>query len=797
MGLSEAIIKALRGGERWLAVFAVFLIAAFPLCANVYLSPPDSCSYYCYTRSLLLDGDLSFFNEYQRFEYPPNTFHLVGTPGKVRLSNDWPAGCGLAWMPPFAVAHGLARVFGWLQAPPKAPPQEPSSAPAANSDSAGFWAPDGYSGVYRLAINVWCSLLAAAGLFFSARLAQRLWGARAAGGALWLVFLGTPMVFYFFYFAMMSHLTSFFFVSAFLAYWAETIGRRDAWRFLWLGVLGGWAAMTRTQNAIFLIAPATEMIAGWWRSRGGKAPLAPAGQMDRVDGMDLRDAPAQLEPPAQLGPPGWLGLGLRNAALGAVALGVAFAPQMLIWRKIYGSAFRSPQVEGMRWLRPALGEMFLSDYHGILTWSPVFLFVTLGLFLLWKRDRLIGAAFILSLAAQTWINAASEAWWAGGSFGNRRFVDYSLIYIVAMAGWLAHPLSRRLWVKGVMAAFVAWNLLLVAMERGGALTLEHYVAFDAKFFAAVAQALASPWPRLAAPLAGDVGGAGAAGRLLAGLVLGAGAAALFAFVFGLARERWRKRAMMAGLGSLAVATAGALAVVGAARCEPMDWPQERIEKWDLAFHNRMLWENIYEYGYYCVKKGRDAEAQKAFRRAFILWPRRMQPLRYIARYELLQGRPTRSLLLARFILYQMNDYQAAWEVYRETASQLLQEQADNVQLYALLLRDADQLKDPRLRDETEAAWRERFFPAPMPDPAAPGLLPPAPEEIIEDVFSVPYETLRRGNLLLGEAEFQEFQRRAGQGQFRLEIQAPEDGNEAPYKLPDAAGGQSDREGPIS
>ena len=66
------------------------------LLLNIYLSSPDSAAYYSVPRSILIDHDLDFQNEYLHFDFQPNMFYLSG---HQRLSNDWPIGAGLLWLP--------------------------------------------------------------------------------------------------------------------------------------------------------------------------------------------------------------------------------------------------------------------------------------------------------------------------------------------------------------------------------------------------------------------------------------------------------------------------------------------------------------------------------------------------------------------------------------------------------------------------------------------------------------------------------------------------------------------------
>ena len=157
------------------------------------------------------------------------------------------------------------------------------------------------------------------------------------------------------------------------------------------------------------------------------------------------------------------------AVFGGLAF-LAFLPQVLFWRKLYGNSLQMPKMEEMDWLLPRIDLTLFSTYHGLIAWSPVLLLVVPGLWFLIRENRLVGAAFAMVVAAQVYVNSANEVWWAGGSFGNRRFVDYSFIFLLAIAAccrrWRGHPLFWTLTAVGTL-----WNFGLLGAERSHVLTV--------------------------------------------------------------------------------------------------------------------------------------------------------------------------------------------------------------------------------------------------------------------------------------------------------------------------------------
>ncbi len=97
-----------RGLERsarapW-ALLALFLVPTFVDHARL-LDRGDSLHYYMFLRSLMVDGDLRFENDYQ----------LLGWPEAVGIPNVLPVGAPILWSPAIFFMHVLrqaARVFG-------------------------------------------------------------------------------------------------------------------------------------------------------------------------------------------------------------------------------------------------------------------------------------------------------------------------------------------------------------------------------------------------------------------------------------------------------------------------------------------------------------------------------------------------------------------------------------------------------------------------------------------------------------------------------------------------------------
>jgi len=172
------------------------------------------------------------------------------------------------------------------------------------------------------------------------------------------------------------------------------------------------AALVRWQDAIVLALPAWEVLSA--RRRGSTST----------------------------------GQGLAFGVTLALGFAGAVVPQLLAWRSIYGSWLVLPQGGSfMRWGDPAVGSVLFSTRHGLFLWTPALLFAALGLWWLWRRDRVVGVASLLTFALAVYVNAAVADWWAGEAFGARRFVSCTPIFALGLAA-----VGARLEAAGRVAA---------------------------------------------------------------------------------------------------------------------------------------------------------------------------------------------------------------------------------------------------------------------------------------------------------------------------------------------------------
>lgn len=294
--------------------------------------------------------------------------------------------------------------------------------------------------------------------------------------------------------------------------------------------------------------------------------------------------------------------------------GIALAP--VAWLGAC-AAHAIPKIDEMHWLEPTIFQTLLSDYHGVLTWTPIYLPAAVGLACLARHDRVLAAGLAVALAVQLYLNSANMVWWCGGSFGNRRLSDSACIVAYGLAGlWAWRP--GRFWKAGV-AALVAvcccWTLWLVLAERRMLVPLDRHVPFaDPAVRTAMLRVWSEPSETLRA-LTRPLASSGAAGMRLGISVALAVAISTLPGAVGCLRRAHAPYAATA-LGALA-AVILALTTTAAWRTGPVT-DTEVIK--GLGNSPRVLWDNYIELALYEAQRGNAQASALAAARAIEMRP---------------------------------------------------------------------------------------------------------------------------------------------------------------------------------
>lgn len=415
---------------------ALVLLAALCACGAAFLRPSirgnDGPGHYVYLRSILIDGDIDFSDEYrdldlaraESWRFSDARIHpATGLP-----ANRYGVGAAIFWAPAVVPVHLILE----------------RTAPEA---ATGWTAP------YEWAVGAASAFWASLGIWLLFVRIRRAAGRFVSWTTIALLPFATSLGFYMWAHGSMAHGVGFFLsVVATLAFERAVAGGLGAC--MACGLASGLLALSRMQDATWTIALG--------------AALAVFRSADAGDGNDDGSSPA---PAPEARRRSFARGAARMAAFGAGAA-LGFAPQLAAWRILYGSWTSGPlpyfnQGGGNFEPWPAhLPGVLFGQRGGVFAWHPVLLAGVAGLILARRRggDALVArsaaVAGLLGLALQLWLVSSWSMWWGGASFGNRFFVSSYPWLALGGASLVARFESRRrsrIALAGLAAGLILWN----------------------------------------------------------------------------------------------------------------------------------------------------------------------------------------------------------------------------------------------------------------------------------------------------------------------------------------------------
>jgi len=378
-----------------------------------YIAVQDGHKMYLQVMSVVFDRELDISDEVKRFGYP-------GYKWKTKDGRPfYPHALGpvMVWAPVLTLAHGVSKVANLF------------GADIANH---------GYTLYHQRFVLFTSVLFAWFTAIFGFRVTRRVIGGSWAPAVAAIgILLGTNLAYYATQRPDYGHAMSACVCALFLGYWAFTIRDLRWRRYVWLGLLLGACALVRTQNIFMGVVLAVEIAV-----RLAQPPPEGAERL-RFSGL----------------------LVCRGLVALALCM-VALIPQFLAWKLHYESGYFEPP-HGSSYVhlgRPMVPELLFSPLNGFFFTHPLAYFGVIGLLFVPKRARLVGAAFLVAILAQIYINSCVYDWWGMGAYGARRMCCTSLILMVGLAAllravsiWLRRiPVHAR---RAVGVAFVSWFVI--------------------------------------------------------------------------------------------------------------------------------------------------------------------------------------------------------------------------------------------------------------------------------------------------------------------------------------------------
>ena len=407
-------------GNEGLALAAAFLTMTYCFFLFGRRLGGDGTVLFVYVRSLVMDGDLNFTNEFA--DFVPEKFQFIADRALGRAPDPLhEPGPAIFWAPWFLLAHVLvlaSRALG-------------STIPA-----------DGYSYPY---INVVCfgslvwAFVAVVLSYFACR---RFFPSGLAAAVAILLWLSSTLYWYTLYEPSMPHAVGAAAVSLFLYGWLRLRNTQDAVAWVVTGVGAGLMLSVQRYNVFYLIVLLV--------SFAGYLPEVVARVRAKAD--DRRK-------------------GLALPAGAAIAFGLGILP-LIVYNLVYSRNSGLPanlaEYAFRFWRNPRIPELLFSSNHGLFSWTPVAYLSVLGLFFLLRKDWRLALTLLLTLAGGVYLLSVTWDWYGGHAFGARRLTEGFLLFalgLCALAEWaLARP---KLLAVLVVAPLVLWNTLLADQFRRG------------------------------------------------------------------------------------------------------------------------------------------------------------------------------------------------------------------------------------------------------------------------------------------------------------------------------------------
>jgi hypothetical protein len=376
----DQIFRKIRGPLFFLFIFLFSLVISLKLHSGKHAFSwesgiwADRAGYYVYLPA-------TFLYRFNASEFPKDMDAKTGygfylDKKQNTVVTQYYYGESLLLTPFFLAAHFIQRVF--------------------HLDEAG-----GFSLFYSCTMNIAAMVYLLLGLLFLFQFLRRSFRPGVVYLILSVVFLGTNLFFYTVEDALMSHVYSFFAVSAFLFAMKAFLDNRDKYRYFLLMVLFfSLMVIIRPTNAIAAICFL------FWDIRSFK---------EMQHRLRLALIPRYILP-------------------FLLILFVLFLPQSLYWKYAHGSyIYLKYGVEFSNWNHPRLMEVWFSTLNGLFIYSPLVIFFIFGAGYMIFQKKLNGAVAVLIFLIVSYIAASYKFWYYGCSFGHRAFVEFYPILCVPAA----------------------------------------------------------------------------------------------------------------------------------------------------------------------------------------------------------------------------------------------------------------------------------------------------------------------------------------------------------------------------
>ena len=146
----------------------------------------------------------------------------------------------------------------------------------------------------------------------------------------------------------------------------------------------------------------------------------------------------------------FLKMHMRDIPLAVLFFVVIWIPQLYYWKEMTGHWIRYSydHEQFIYWTNPKILAVLFDTQNGLLLYSPVLLFLFWAVIAKRKDARTNAWGTGIVFAVITYIFASWWAWWFGGAFGHRCYVDYYPLFAFPMAVTMESILNaKKLYAK--------------------------------------------------------------------------------------------------------------------------------------------------------------------------------------------------------------------------------------------------------------------------------------------------------------------------------------------------------------
>jgi hypothetical protein len=250
-------------------------------------------------------------------------------------------------------------------------------------------------------------------------------------------------VWYWLYEYFMPHTVSLLLCTLFLYLWLRwRESGSSILKWFVLGIVAGCMAMGRWQDSVFVLVAAFDELPKYFRAIRAK---------DRKILLNLF---------------------IMHALFIAGAI-LAFTPQLIFWKVMFGRFTGFLEHYRLLWTAPNFVQVLYSYNRGLLTWTPIITVCLIGL-LFWIRNQpRIALLMLVGFLGELYVNSSNSQWWSGASFGARRFTACFLPFALGMAEALRLSLRNPGVVVTIASAlFVLFNISAMRRAAKGDLKME-------------------------------------------------------------------------------------------------------------------------------------------------------------------------------------------------------------------------------------------------------------------------------------------------------------------------------------